>query len=36
MIKHTALTNELIENGIHIHFEDSIDLIPASFSLVIP
>ena len=27
----TKLTNELIENGISIHFEDSIGLIPKSF-----
>lgn len=27
----TALTNELIENGIDIHFEDRIDLIPKEF-----
>ena len=27
----SALTNELIESGISIHFEDSIDLIPTDF-----
>jgi UDP-N-acetylmuramate--alanine ligase len=27
----TTLTNELIESGIAIHFEDNIDLIPADF-----
>jgi UDP-N-acetylmuramate--L-alanine ligase len=27
----SALTNELIESGISIHFEDSIDLIPTNF-----
>jgi hypothetical protein len=29
------LNEELIESGINIHFEDRIDLIPASFILVI-
>jgi len=28
----TALTTELIESGINIHFEDRIDLIPSSFN----
>jgi UDP-N-acetylmuramate--alanine ligase len=27
----TALTKELIESGINIHFEDRIDLIPEEF-----
>jgi UDP-N-acetylmuramate--alanine ligase len=29
----TALTRELIDNGIAIHFDDSIDLVPKDFSL---
>jgi UDP-N-acetylmuramate--alanine ligase len=33
MIKPTALTKELIESGINIHFEDRIDLIPKNFIL---
>jgi UDP-N-acetylmuramate--alanine ligase len=28
----TALTRELIDNGIAIHFDDSIDLVPKDFS----
>jgi UDP-N-acetylmuramate--alanine ligase len=28
----TALTKELIDNGIAIHFDDSIDLVPKDFS----
>jgi UDP-N-acetylmuramate--alanine ligase len=30
--KTTALTRELIDNGIAIHFDDSIDLVPKDFS----